>query len=76
MKCPACGNELIQKPRLRLIVVGILMMSSSAIAYAVPWFWTPAIILILAGLYLIAWATIGGGRWCRQCKQFVMLPRE
>jgi len=24
----------------------------------------------LVGLYLMAWAIIGKGRWCRECKRF------
>ncbi len=76
LKCPRCDSDLVQKPRLRLIVAGLLMIAAPGIAHFVPWFWAPAIILVLAGVYLLAWATIGGGRWCRQCKQFVMVPKE
>ena len=76
MKCPTCGHELIQKPRLRLAVTGLCLVASSGIAFKIHWFWTPAALLILAGIYLIVWATIGGGRWCRQCKQFVMAPKD
>ena len=76
MKCPTCGNDLIQKPRLRLVTVGIAMIAAGCVAFLVRWFWIPGVLLMLAGLYLIAWATIGGGRWCRNCKQFIMAPKE
>ena len=33
---------------------------------------THNIIMTLTGLYLLAWGTIGKGRWCRNCKQFVV----
>ena len=32
--------------------------------------WAPAILLGLTGVYLLAWATVGRGRWCRACKRF------
>ena len=43
--CPTCGGEMIQKSRARLIVVGLGMIASVAIAFAVPLFWAPGIIL-------------------------------
>jgi len=30
----------------------------------------PAVIVALAGVYLIVWATAGKGQWCRTCKRF------
>jgi hypothetical protein len=68
--CPGCGGEMVQKSRLRLFVVGSLLTASLALATLVPYFWAPGIILMLAGLYLIVWATLGKGRWCRECKRF------
>ena len=68
MKCKRCGNEMIQKSRRRLFVVGVAMCASTAIALYVPKFWLPGIILDLTGIYLIVWATLGKGWWCRQCK--------
>ena len=68
--CPTCGGEMIQKSRARLIVVGLGMIASVAIAFAVPLFWAPGIILALTGIYLLAWATLGQARWCRNCKKF------
>ncbi len=68
--CPSCGGEMIQKSKARLIVVGICMIASVAIAFVFPWFWAPGIILALTGIYLLAWATLGQARWCRNCKKF------
>lgn len=68
--CPACGGEMIQKSKARLIVVGLCMIASVAIAFAFPLFWAPGIILTLTGIYLLAWATLGQARWCRNCKTF------
>jgi hypothetical protein len=70
MKCLACGGEMIQKDRGRLFIVGVLMCASLAVAFVRPFFWLPGIILLLTGLYLIVWATLGKGGWCRNCKRF------
>ena len=69
-KCPACGGDLIQKSRARLLVVGLLMVCSPVLAWLLPILWAPAIVLALTGLYLLVWATLGRGRWCRSCKMF------
>ena len=70
--CPACGGPLIQKNRAKLIITGVCMGASLVAAIFIPMLLVPAIILALAGLYLVAWGTIGKGRWCRNCKQFVV----
>ncbi len=70
MKCKTCGGEMIQKNRSRLIVVGVLMVASIGIPFYLPWFWMPGIILLLTGGYLMMWATLGRGCWCRNCKKF------
>ena len=70
VKCKTCGGEMVQKSRFRLFIVGVLMVASLAIAVFVPLFWTPGIILLLTGCYLIIWATLGKGCWCRTCKKF------
>ena len=57
--CPTCGGEMIQKSRARLIVVGLCMIASVALAFAIPLFSAPGIILALTGIYLLAWATLG-----------------
>jgi hypothetical protein len=68
--CPACGGEMIQKSKVKLIMVGLCMLASVVIAFLVRWFWAPGIILALAGIYLLVWATLGKARWCRSCKKF------
>jgi len=70
--CPACGGPLIQKNRAKLIITGVCMCASLVASVFVPLLLMPAIILALAGIYLIAWGTIGKGRWCRNCKRFVV----
>lgn len=61
---------MLQKSRVRLAVVGLLMLASFALAFIIPHFWAPAIILALTGAYLLLWAALGRGRWCRNCKKF------
>jgi len=61
---------MIQKSRLRLVTAGLLLMASSALAFRFAWFWAPGIILFLTGAYLLVWATLGHGGWCRNCKKF------
>ena len=68
--CRRCGGEVVQKPLARLILVGLLMLASLILPSFWPILWTPAILLGLTGGYLIAWALIGRGRWCRGCKRF------
>jgi Flp pilus assembly protein TadB len=70
MKCPKCGTEMIQKSRVRLLLVGSGMIASVGIALIAPVLWGPCIVAALAGLYLVVWATAGKARWCRQCKTF------
>ena len=70
VKCKTCDGEMVQKRRFRLFIVGVLMVASLAIAVFVPLFWAPSIILLLTGCYLIVWATLRKGCWCRTCKKF------
>jgi hypothetical protein len=76
MICPACGEELIQKNRVALFVAGAVMLSTLGLAAFWTWFWAPGIILMLAGIYLVVWSTLGKGRWCRRCKQFIVIPDD
>ena len=69
-KCRHCQGELIRRNPVQLFVVGVVLCASLAIALFIPIFWVPGIILFLTGLYLLAWATIARGMWCRQCKSF------
>jgi len=68
--CPSCCGEMVQKSKTRLIVVGLCMIASVAIAWFVPFFWVPGFVLVLTGIYLVVWATLGKARWCRNCKKF------
>ena len=68
--CSVCGGEMIQKSKARLVVVGLCMIASVAIAFFFPLFWAPGIVLALTGVYLVVWATLGKARWCRNCKKF------
>ena len=70
MKYKNCDGELIQKSRPRLFIVGVLMMASLATAHFFPFFWGPGTLLALIGAYLIIWATVGKGCWCRNCQKF------
>ena len=69
-KCKTCGGVMIQKNRSRLFIIGALMIASLGITGLVRLFWIPGIVLLLTGSYLIIWATLGKGCWCRTCKKF------
>jgi hypothetical protein len=70
VKCPACQDEMVQKNRPLLAVVGIALLFSPTLALITAYFWLPGIILFLTGIYLLIWATRGKGLWCRNCKKF------
>jgi len=61
---------MIQRNPWLLAMVGVAMCTAPLLAHFVALLWVPAIIAVLAGGYLILWATAGKGRWCRQCKTF------
>lgn len=71
-RCGRCGGDVIRRNPVQLLTVGLIMCATLAIALWVPWFWIPGIILFLTGTYLIAWATLAKGMWCRQCKTFAI----
>lgn len=71
--CDVCGAEMAARNQARLISVGLGMLASLGFAFVFPILWAPAIILALTGSYLLAWATIGKGLWCRNCKRFNVL---
>ena len=73
-QCRTCGGGMVSKSPLRLFLVGLVMVASPAVAAFVPYFWTPAAILVLTGAYLMIWASLGRGSWCRECKKFSLLP--
>jgi hypothetical protein len=61
---------MIQKSRVRLTLVGAIMVTAIAGPLWNPVLWAPSIVLFLIGAYLLLWGTIGRGRWCRACKKF------
>jgi hypothetical protein len=70
VRCRRCGGEVVQKPRARLVLVGLMMLAAVGLGPLWAPLWAPAIALGLTGVYLLAWATVGRGRWCRGCKRF------
>jgi hypothetical protein len=68
--CDRCGGEVVQKSRWRLFAVGAILCAAPVLALFFSYFWLPGIVCALIGLYLIVWATLGRGLWCRQCKTF------
>ena len=68
--CRRCGGEVVQKSRARLAAVGAAMIVGVALGLLWPPLWVPAAILGVTGAYLLAWASVGQGRWCRGCKRF------
>ena len=68
--CKRCGGEVLQKPRRRLVLVGLVMLAG--VGFGMLWapLWAPALVLGLTGLYLLTWGVVGQGRWCRGCKRF------
>ena len=73
LTCRTCGGEMIQKNRWRLFLVGLLMVAAIASAFFVPYFWVLGVLLLPAGAYLMVWATLGRGYWCRTCKKFNLI---
>jgi hypothetical protein len=71
-RCDRCQSELTRRSRPLLLFVGAALCLLPLPAIRMAWLWIPAIVMFLAGGYLIYWATAGRGLWCRQCK---MIPR-
>jgi hypothetical protein len=70
IQCRRCGGEVVQKSRRRLALVGVLMIVVLALGVLSPQLWLPAVAFGLTGAYLLVWASVGHGRWCRGCKRF------
>jgi hypothetical protein len=68
--CRRCGGEVVEKPLTRLVLVGLALLTAFGLPILGPLLWLPGIVLGLIGAYLIIWAVVGGGRWCRGCKRF------
>jgi hypothetical protein len=69
-ECKRCGGDVVRKSRGRLAVVGILLLAGAGLCTFWWPLWPPAVIAGLTGVYLLAWASVGRGRWCRGCKRF------
>ncbi len=68
--CMRCRGEVVQKSRVRLGLVGALFLAAP-VAGLLWWpLSLPAGGMALTGVYLLLWATLGRGRWCRGCKRF------
>jgi hypothetical protein len=61
---------MVQKSRSRLFLVGVVMIASVGVAAFGPVYGALGVILFFIGAYLVIWATLGKGRWCRACKRF------
>jgi fatty acid desaturase len=70
VRCRRCGEDVVQRPVARLVLVGVAMLALAPFGVVWPPLWLPALLVALAGTYLVAWAVIGHGRWCRRCKRF------
>jgi hypothetical protein len=68
--CKTCRGPLIRKNRIVLFSTGAVMLAAAARGFYISWLWILSVPLLLTGVYLIAWSTIGKGLWCRQCKKF------
>ena len=68
--CQRCGGEVVRKSRSRLALVGGLLLAGLGLGFVWAPLWLPAVALGLTGAYLLAWASVGRGRWCRGCKRF------
>lgn len=68
--CRRCRGEVVQKSRSRLALVGAFMLAAVGLGLMSPLLWVPAVVLAMTGAHLLAWASIGKGRWCRGCKRF------
>jgi hypothetical protein len=68
--CRRCGGEVVRKGRWRLALVGAFMLAAVGLGSLWSPLSAPAVILGLTGAYLLAWASVGRGRWCRGCKRF------
>jgi hypothetical protein len=61
---------MIQKNRLRLFLAGLGLFAVIGLVFFIPHFEVPGMLLSLGGAYLIFWATVGKGGWCRSCKKY------
>lgn len=71
-RCNHCQGELTRRSRPLLLFVGAAFCLLPLLAIRMTWVWIPAFVMFPAGGYLVYWATVGRGLWCRQCK---LIPR-
>jgi hypothetical protein len=67
-RCNRCQGALTRRSRPLLLLVGIVLCTLPLPFVRIPLAWLPALIMILAGGYLLYWASMGRGLWCRHCK--------
>lgn len=61
----------MQFSRVNLGAIGVaLILIAAMMPLANRWLLLPGVAVALAGGWLILWATLGKGRWCRTCKIF------
>ena len=68
--CKRCGGQVVWKSRPRLALVGGLIAAGVGLGLVWAPLWAPGVVLGLTGAYLLTWASVGRGRWCRGCKRF------
>jgi Flp pilus assembly protein TadB len=70
LHCRRCGGQVVKKPLARLILVGLIFIATIGLAVIRPIILIPAILAALIGIYLLVWAVVYRGRWCRESKRF------
>ncbi len=69
-KCRRCGGDVVQKSKGRLILVGVILLATLSLGLLWWPLFLPTAFCAVIGAYLLTWAWMGGGRWCRGCKRF------
>lgn len=71
MKCPHCDTDLLEKSRIALFLAGIFFLAGAvALVFLYTIIWIAALLLLVVAAYLLTWAILGKGLWCRTCKRF------
>jgi hypothetical protein len=65
---------MVQKSPARLLAVGLLMLATLPVAFFVRSLGWAELIFAPTGCYLVIWAVLGRGGWCRNCKKFSLRP--
>jgi hypothetical protein len=61
---------MVRKSRPGLFCAGILMILWNTLVVVSLFFLISGAFFAVVGVYLIIWATLGKGCWCRNCKRF------